>query len=141
MRPYLSWGASWGYWSDGINEPLPVADMVTYAQNGHIISARIGFRPQVLDSHWPIPLLIFAGVAEQFSKTTYVGGFGLSGNKGENSSDQLTIAFFGGGLYFPLTPNVNLGAEALQFIAIGDGPYAFAQKNRRAFTIGVAVEF
>jgi hypothetical protein len=141
IAAYLSWGASWGYWSDGIDEPLPFMDMVTYSQKGHILAARLGFWPQLLDNHWPIPITVFVGVARQFTKTTYVGGFGLAGNRGQNSSDQLTMVFVGAGLSVPIVSHLIVEAEALQYVAVGDGPFAYAQKNRRAFKCGVAVDF
>jgi hypothetical protein len=141
MEPYLTWGISWGYWSDGIDRALPVADMVTYSESGHLVAARIGFQPQVLDHHWPVPVKIFAGITGHFMKSKYVGGTDLTGRAGTNSTDQATTAFFGLGLSIPVVPHINLEAEALQFVPFGDRPIDHAQKNRRAFAIGAAVLF
>jgi hypothetical protein len=141
FAPSLSWGASWGHWTDGITQTLPIADHVTYSQQGHIVSGRIGLRPQVLDSRWPIPLTIFVGVAQHFTSVTYVGGRDLVGNPGTSSSQHATTGFFGLAISIPVAAQFSLQAEVLQFVAFGDEPIDHAQKNRRAFTLGAAVTF
>ena len=83
--PYLSWGLSWGYWTDGIDHTLPVMDMVTYSQSAHIVAARIGFEPTVLTDHLPVVITLFVGAAEHFSKLSYIGGTDFAGNRGENA--------------------------------------------------------
>jgi hypothetical protein len=141
IAPYLTWGASWGYWSDGIAHALPVADMITYSQSGHIVAVRFGFRPQILDNRWPLPVTVLAGAAEHFSKNTYVGGRDFTGNRGQNSTDESTTAFVGLGISYPLLTHLNLEGEVLQFIPFGDRAIDTAQKNRRSLKFGAAVSF
>ena len=136
--PCLSWGASWGYWSDGIDEAYPAMDMTTYSSSSHIVAARIGFQPQRLDSHWPIPVMIFTGVAQHFIEQKYIGGGG-EGRK--DISEKSTTAFAGLGFSIPVGTYLSIKAEALQFIPVGDSRIDYLQKNRRTFTLGVSVAF
>jgi hypothetical protein len=139
--PYLSWGASWGYWSDGVEQALPVMDRITYSQSSHVVAVRIGFHPRILDSRVPIPISVFAGAAEHFIRYEYVGGNSLTGEGGRNSTDQSFTAFVGAGLSFPVLSYLKLEAEAQQFIPFGGGEMNQAYKNRRVFTIGFSVSF
>ncbi len=141
FRPYLFWAATWGYWSDGINEPLPIYDFVTYSQRGHILTARIGVRPRVLAPHLPIPISFFVGVAQHISWTTYIGGTDLGGHHGTNSTDRTTSGLFGLDISVPIVAHLNLDAEGLQFVPFGNNPIDYVQKNRRAFTLGITVLF
>jgi hypothetical protein len=138
--PYLSWGLSWGYWTDGIDHTLPVMDMVTYSQSAHIVAARIGFEPTVLTDHLPVVITLFVGAAEHFSKLSYIGGTDFAGNRGENSTEQLTTGFVGIGASYPVVSRLSLQLEGLQYIPFGDSWHDNAQKNRRAFKFGLAVK-
>lgn len=137
--PYLSWGLSWGYWTDGIDQALPVADMVTYSQSSHVMAARIGFHPDLVGNKMPVPLTLFAGVAEHFTSLSYVGGTGLDGNRGQSSKGQSTTGLIGLSLSFPILSHLNLEAEALQYISFGNTWIDNAQKNRQAFKCGAEV--
>jgi hypothetical protein len=139
--PYLSWGVSWGYWSDGIEKALPVMDMATYSQSSHVAAVRIGFHPRILDSRVPIPISVFAGAAEHFVTYEYIGGTSLTGEGGRNSADQSFSVFFGAGFSFPVLSIMKLEAEAQQFIPFGSGEMNQAYKNRRVVTIGFSVSF
>ena len=140
FKPWLNWGLSWGYWTDGIDCAVPIADNLTFAQTGHIIVLRAGFEPQEADSHWPLPLNIFGGIAEHFQSNTYVGGTGLSGNRGINSSLRVTTLYGGLTVMIPLYQMLHFEAEVAQFIPLGSGDANAGQINRRDFKIGVAME-
>jgi hypothetical protein len=143
--PYLSWQASWGYWSDGVERAAPIMDMVTYSLSSHIVALRIGFHPQVLDDHVPIPIVVFAGAAEHFIKAERIGGTDYGGERRQNpnyrSLDQSLTPFVGVGVSIWVLPYLNLGAELQQFIPFGSSEISRAQKNRRTFSIGLAVGF
>jgi hypothetical protein len=157
FKPYLSWGASWGYWSDGINEVLPVMDMVTYSQAGYILSLRIGFHPQLADEHWPIPVIVFGGLSHHLIKTTYIGGWDIGARRDQGSSDhyadaplglgvtvphdRVTTAHLGLGVTVPLVEMLSLEAEAQQFVPFGSSEGDKAQKDRRAFKVGLQAQF
>lgn len=139
--PYLTWGVSWSYWSDGIDQVLPVMDMVTYSFRSHVVAVRVGFQPQRLDREWTIPVTIFVGAAEHFIRQKYIGGLGYSGEGGEDSNKKSMTAIVGLGYSIHIVSCVSLLAEGLQFIPLGDDEIDRMQKNRRSFSLGVAVAF
>ncbi len=139
--PYLRWGASWGYWSDGIDRPLPVMDMVTYSQSSHVVAMRMEFHPRELDQHVPIPISVFVGAAEHFVRQEYIGGADLAGNGGQNSSDRALVGFAGVGVSFRVLPSLSLEGEVRQFIPFGESEDQRAHKDRRVFSIGGTLNF
>src|SRR5512146_2985313 len=38
FTPSMSWGLSWGYWTDGLDHGFDWVDHVTYSQKGHIFA-------------------------------------------------------------------------------------------------------
>ena len=141
FKPYLSWGASWGYWSDGIKEALPVMDGITYSEASHILGLRIAFYPQIADEHWPIPLSVFGGVSHHLIKMTYIGGGDYAGRRGQDFNDHSTTAHVGLGVSVPILDLFSLGVEAQQFIPFSSSESEQTQKNRRAFKIGLQAQF
>jgi hypothetical protein len=139
FTPPLSWSATWGYWTEGITEVLPIADFVTYSHSGHIVTLRIALDPQALDPHLPLPIELFAGAAGHFQEIRYVGGFDYAGRAGENSSDLSVTGLLGLGVRLRVLSQVRLEAEGVQFIPFSDS--GRAQKGRRAFTLGVGLVF
>jgi hypothetical protein len=137
--PCLAWGASWGYWSDGIDKAIPIPDMTTESSSSHIVAARIGFQPQRLDNHWPIPVEIFTGVAQHFIKQKHIGGSHYFGEGGNTSSETSATPFAGFGFSIAISTCLRVKAEALQFLPIGGRPIDELQKYRRAITLGVGV--
>jgi hypothetical protein len=140
MLPYLSWGLSWGYWTDGIDHALPVMDMVTYSQSAHIVAARIGFKPTVFNDHLPVAFTLFAGAAGHFSESSYIGGIDYSGNRGQNHTEKSTTGLVGLGVSYPLVSRLDFQMEGLQYIPFGDTWNDTMQKNRQAFKLGLAVK-
>jgi hypothetical protein len=138
---YLYWGVSWGYWSDGIDRALPVTDFVTYSQSGHIISERAGVKIQSLASSFPLPLIVFLGFSEHFVETSYVGGSDGISQPRQASTDLVFAGLVGIRLTIPIASYLEFQAEALQFIPVGENSLSFAQINRRAFSLGLAVTF
>ena len=135
ILPYFNRGLSWGYWSEGITQILLYADYVTYSREAHILAARFAFKPQVLDNHFPVPIDLFMGVAEHLSRITYIGGIGLSGNRGESSTSHSTTAIFGLRLTFSVVSPFSMDAEALQFIPFSNSDSI--QEGRREFKLGI----
>jgi hypothetical protein len=114
-------------------------DMVTYSLSSHIVALRIGFHPQVLDDHVPIPIVVFAGAAEHFIKAERIGGTASRGNR--RPRDQSLTPFVGVGVSIWVLPYLNLEVEGQQFIPFGSSEISRAQKNRRTFSIGLGVGF
>jgi hypothetical protein len=139
LLPSLSWGLSWGYWTDGIDQPLPVADFVTYSQSSHIIATRIGFRPDLAGNRMPVPLTLFVGVSEHITKLSYVGGTGFDGNRGQTFSEHSAAGFVGLALSYPLFAAIDVQLEGLQYISFGRSWLDRAQKYRQAFKFGLAM--
>lgn len=139
ILPYIDWGFSWGYWSQGITQTLPIMDAITYSQEAHILGARFAFYPQALDNHFPIPIDLFAGVAEHIGRTTYVGGEDFNGNPDQNHSTQSTTGIVGLRLTFPINSRFSLDGEVLQFIPFSNSDNI--QKNRREFKLGIMATF
>jgi hypothetical protein len=135
ILPYFNWGLSWGFWSQGITQTLPITDNPTYSQEAHILAARVAFNPQALDNHFPIPIDLFAGVAVHLSRTNYIGGTDMSGNRGESSSFQSTTGIIGLRLTFSVIYPFSLDGEVLQFIPILASDSI--QKGRREFKLGI----
>lgn len=135
ILPYFNWGLSWGYWSQGITQTLPFTDNPTYSQEAHILAARVAFNPQALDNHFPIPIDLFGGVAVHLSRTTYIGGTDMSGNRGESSSSQSTTGIIGLRLTFSVISPFSLDGEVLQFIPFSNSDSI--QKGRREPKLGI----
>ncbi len=137
ILPYFNWGLSWSYWSDGITQVLPFADFITYSHKAHILSARIAFLPQMLDGHFPIPIDLLGGIAVHLSRASYIGGTGISGNRGESSNSQSATAIIGLRLTFSVISPFSVDCEALQFIPFSNSDSI--QKGRREYTLGIMV--
>jgi hypothetical protein len=135
ILPYFNWGLSWGYWSQGITQILPIKDNPTYSQEAHILAARVAFNPQALDNHFPIPIDLFGGVAVHLSRTTYIGGTDMSGNRGESSTSQSTTGIIGVRLTFSVISPFSLDGEVMQFIPFANP--GNMQKGRRELKLGI----
>ena len=135
---YLSWGISWGYWTDGPVEVEPAVDFVQYSGHGHILSGRVGIRIQSIATHFPIPLTISAGVAHIFSESAYVGEgppwIGLA-----RYTEQTTVGLLGLAVPVPVSSKMEVTAQVVQFLPFGGKRIDNAQTNRRAFTLGLTM--
>ncbi len=141
IMPFLSWGVSWGYWSDGINQALPYADFVTYSRQAHIVSGNIGLRIQSAAPHFPVPLEVFVGASQHFSKVSYIGGTDLAGRAGTGSTQQTTTGLVGVALSVPVIAPLELTAQVFQVIPLGSNALDHLQSGRRAFLLGFTVVF
>lgn len=138
---YLRWTIYWGYWSDGITQPFPVMDMVTYSGQTQIGGVRFTFLPAEVAPHWPLPVGIFAGVARHFTAVTYVGGFGIDGKPGHDFAQTANTFEFGLNADFSLFGPFNVRAEIHQLFPLGNQYIDNLQKGRRAYKVGLAFTF
>ena len=141
FAPYLTWGVTWGYWSDGIDQPKPWADFVTYSRSGHILSTRMRFSPRQLAVQFPLPLTLSIGIAEHFVKTTYIGGTDLVGKSGVNATDQAVSGLVGAGLSVPIWTHFTIEGQVVQYIPLGNDDISSDQSGRRSFTVGLGYSF
>lgn len=140
LTPSLSWGVSWGYWADGVDQTVDnVVDMATYSQRGHIFILRAAFEPQKAAPHWPIPLEIFAGVAKHIIFSRHIGGSDYTGGHIEDATYHSTTPYGGLSLAFPLSAKLQIEAEAAQFFPFKGDAFYDLQKNRRDFKLGIVV--
>ncbi len=137
----VSWGLSWGYWTDGLDHTIDWADHVTMSQKGHIFGLRAAFEPEKVAPHWPIPLKIFAGVAEHIIFDQYIGGSSYTGGHLPDSTYYTTTLCGGLSLAFSVSSKLQLEAEAEQFFPISSSAYHYAQDDRRNFKLGVVFNF
>jgi|GEM_PF-1912044 len=141
LIPSLRWIACWGYWMDGVEKALPVADHVTYSYSSHIVGARFNFLPAKLLPHWPLLIGVFTGVAHHFISGKYVGGFGYDGKLGQNITDDATTIEIGLNANVQVLGPVAVRGEVQQFFPLGNEEFDQLQKNRRAYKVGLAFTF
>jgi hypothetical protein len=134
--PSLRWIASWGYWSDGVERALPVADLVTYSSHRHIIGFHVNFLPAMLLPHLPFSIGVFTGVSYHFIAGRYESSF--DGRTGQDFTENVTTLEIGLNVNVQLVGPMAFHGEVLQFIPLGSEVFDRLQKNRRAFAVGVA---
>lgn len=136
----LTWGVSWGYWTDGLNHEFDnVVDHATFSQKGHIFTLRLAFEPEKVAPHWPIPLKLFAGAAKHIIFSRHIGGTDFTGRHGPDSTYYPTTLYGGLSLAFPFSSKFQFEAEVAQFVPIGDDAFHGAQEDRRDFKLGIVV--
>jgi hypothetical protein len=135
---YLSWGVSWGYWTDGTVEAEYVPDFVQYSGRGHVLSARASIKIQSIAAHFPIPLVVSAGAAHIFSESAYVGEgapwIGLA-----RYTEQTTVGLLGLAVVVPVSSKAEVSGQMVQFLPFGEKRVDWPQTNRRAFTLGLTL--
>jgi len=138
---FFRWAAYWGYWTDGIDHALPVADMVTYSSKSHIVGFRLAFFPADMAPEWTLPIGIFAGIAHHFVSIHYIGGFGIDGKPGHDFSEYLNTFELGLNTDFSIIGPLGMRAEIHQFFPTAGKQIDKAQKGRRAYKVGLALQF
>jgi len=139
--PSVQWIAYWGYWSDGVDKALPVADYDTYSYSSHIVGVRLTFLPAKLLPHWPLPVGVFSGFAHHFISRRYVGGFGYDGKHGQDFADDANTVEIGLNAEVDVLGPIAIRGEVQQFIPLGNDYFSQMQKNRRAYKVGLAFRF
>ena len=135
---YLSWGVSWGYWTDGKVETEYVPDFVQYSGRGHVLSARASIRIQSVAAHFPIPFVVSAGAAHIFSESEYVGE-GAPWIGSARYTEQTTLGLIGLAVAVRVSSKTEASAQATQFLPFGEKRVDWPQVNRRAFTLGLTL--
>jgi hypothetical protein len=134
----LSWGVTWGYWTDGKVEAEYVPDFVQYSGHGHILSGRASVGIQSIATHFPIPFVVSAGLAYTFSELAYVGQ-GTPWHGPAKYSQQTTVGLLGLAVEVPVSSRMAASIQAVQFLPFGNKRIDYAQTNRRAFTLGLSM--
>lgn len=142
LNPSLRWSAYWGFWDDGISEPLPVADLITYSYSSNVVGARIIYAFSEDQSGRPLPLKLgfFTGYSHHFVEAQYIAGGDFTGDGGEDFSGEFSAFDFGVQLSFKLRGAFNLLIEMEQFIPINP-ELSLLNTNRRVYKTGLNFNF
>jgi hypothetical protein len=133
---YLTWGVTWGYWTDGKMEAEYVPDFFQYSGRGHVVSARANIKIQSVAAHFPIPLVVSAGAAHIFSESEYVGE-GAPWIGRARYTEETTVGLIGLAVVVRVWSTTEVSAQAIQFLPFGEKRVDWPQENRRAFTLGL----
>lgn len=137
----VRWILYWGYWKDGVEEPLPIADYMTYSYNSNIVGTRFGIVPTELLDDWPIQIGIFIGAAHHFITGTWVGGAGLDGRPGEDLTENVATFEIGLNAEIIVIEPIAVRGELQQYIPLGNAYLDKLQKNRQSLKVGLALRF
>lgn len=129
------WTMYWAYWSDGFQK-VPFYYWSVYSYSSHIIGARV----QVVLPR--APLGVFVGISQHFIARTYLGGTNdFPGKPLTDISANATTFELGLNGEVELCQPLALRLEVHQLFPLGDRPFEGVQKDRRAYTGGIAVKF
>ena len=128
LEGFLNWALYWGYWDDGIDEPLAIADYVTYSFSSHIVGARA-----IL---YPLPSYLIIGVSRHFIYGDYIGGAGFDGQPGQDFTDEITTAELGIGISVALSDLYRLRLEFIGYLPFADKDRFNVDGGRVSFRTG-----
>lgn len=135
----FGWGAYFGYWSDGIDTPLPIRDYITYSYSSRIVGIRIAFFPVIWGNEFPLTAGVVAGLSRHFISGRFVGGGDYFGNPGVDFTRRSDIAEAGITVRVPVLSRLSLRGDIHQLIPLVDDDFPGDQKGRRAYTLGLEV--
>jgi hypothetical protein len=135
------WRVYWGYWDDGITEPFPLVDYMTYSYRGHALGARFLFFVRELIPVLQVPLHMALGLSHQFIDGNYVGGHDIAGNAGDDVSDEVTYVEVGGGVSLSITDFVRARFEVSRQDPLGEFEATNSDDARWAFKFGADYRF
>lgn len=135
---YFQWTAYLGFWDDGIDQVLPVADMVTYSYKTRVVGIRINFLPDNIARNSLLPTGVFAGIAHHFISVDYVDGYGYDGKPGQSHNLNSNTFEFGINADYHLVGFMYIRGEVHQYFPLGNEYIDTMQKNRRSYKVGIA---
>jgi hypothetical protein len=133
--PHFTWAVYWGYWTDGITKPFPVADMPTYSNHTNILGMRIGFLPAGSIPNRPLQIQLFGGVSHHFISQHWIGGFGLAGDGGYDYKENMNTLDIGLSATFPIFGQFRMKGEFQQYFPISGEEYIRHHKQQ-AYKVG-----
>ena len=133
---YLEWDIGWSYQDDGQNEPLPVADYITYSYSSHNVGAHISFYPQNLSETFSIPLHLITGFSYQFESRQYVGGYDFTGSSGTNDSYGISTLDLGIGLNYNLMNNLRVRLDGIVYFQFLEDENIGTKNNSSSLKLG-----
>ena len=115
IEKYLEWDLGWSYQDDGWNEPLPIADYITYSYSSHSVGAHLSFYPQNLSESFNFPVHLITGFSHHFVSKKYVGGYDFTGSSGTDDSYGVSTIDLGLGLNHNLMNTFRLRLDGIVY--------------------------
>lgn len=97
-KDYLEWGLNFGYWDDGVKEPFPYADWVTFSYHSYILGTKVMFLPQNAFKSFALPLHLTMGFSYHYVGEKYIGGTDLTGSHRPPHDYKVPAVDLGAGL-------------------------------------------
>jgi hypothetical protein len=137
ISPFLEWSAACGYWNDRISG-VQGSDYEQYSAQGLILSGRVIFVPQLADANWVLPVAVIGGISHHFISEKFIGGSSwVSG--GHRDGAYSTNALEGGlRVFLNVTNSIQLRAEGVTSLGLGDDLLAKNTRGRTVLTAGIA---
>ena len=132
----IGWESFWGYWDDGITQ-VQIRDAIVYSSSGHMVGVRVSVDPRQLLAQWPLPIVLWGGVAHQFISLNDLGYEDFTGSRGYDHAIGTNSWEFGGRAMIGLTKKVGLQLEARQLYYLGDELSGLSRDERWNVNLGV----
>jgi hypothetical protein len=136
IEKYLEWDVGWSYQDDGQNEPLPVADYITYSYNSHSVGAHISFYPAYLSETFSIPIHLISGFSYHFVSKQYVGGYDFTGSSGADDSYGISTVDLGLGLNHNLMNNFRVRLDGMVYFPLPGDENSDIKNNSSSIQLG-----
>jgi hypothetical protein len=132
----IGWESFWGYWDDGITQ-VQVRDAIVYSSSGHMLGARVSVDPKLLLAQWPLPIVVWGGVAHQFISLNDLGYTDFAGSGGYDHAIGANSWEFGGRALIGLTNKIGLQLDARHLYYLGDELPGLSRDNRWNVNLGI----
>ncbi|MGE5680091.1 MAG: hypothetical protein ACM34K_04345 [Bacillota bacterium] len=115
---YLEWRLNFGFWDDGIRDPLNVMDMPTYSHNSIILGGKIIFLPQNAMEHFPLPVHLMLGFSYHYLGEKYIGGEGVDGKHRPPHDYKVPALDLGAGINVKASKSLRFRLETDAYIPV-----------------------
>jgi len=136
IHDYLEWNINGGYWNDGIDEPFPVMDHMTYTYSSIIVGGYISFYPEKLSEKFIFPIHLLTGFSHHFISEKYVGGEDFTGSHRNNNFFGLFTIDLGLGVNFNLIDRIRIRLEGIVYFPLDKNQYTENYGSSSSFKIG-----
>ncbi len=130
---FFEWDFNISYWQDGITEPFPAADFVTYSYSSTNLGLRLNYFPQKLQ----IPFHFIAGTSTRFVNKKYIGGFDYTGNHNNSNSFILYTVDFGAGLDLMIVKKLRARLDGIMIIPLNKMENIERQGRSSSLKLGI----
>ena len=114
LKEDFEWDFGISYWKDGITEPFPIGDGVTYSYSSTNLGLRLNYFPvKIL-----LPIHFISGISTRFVNEEYIDGRDLSGNYRNPNSFILYTYDFGAGLNLKIVSRIRARLDGMVIMPI-----------------------